>query len=128
MQGTIYPDVVELSAPDRNKAEKIKSHHNVGGLPEDMQFQLVEPLRYLFKDEVRAAGEASGLPELMVRRSRSRAWFYCGCLGEETQEQVPVYGRRMLSCKKNYPKLAFWARVQARRRHSRFCCQSARWA
>jgi GMP synthase (glutamine-hydrolysing) len=68
MQGTIYPDVVESSAPDRSKAHKIKTHHNVGGLPEDMSFQLVEPLRYLFKDEVRAVGEALGLPEAMVWR------------------------------------------------------------
>ena len=63
VQGTIYPDVVKSSAPDRNKAEQIKTHHNVGGLPEDMDFELVEPLRYLFKDEVRAVGEALGLPE-----------------------------------------------------------------
>src|SRR3990172_223578 len=68
VQGTIYPDVVESSAPDRNTAEKIKTHHNVGGLPEDMQFELVEPLRYLFKDEVRAVGEALGLPESLVWR------------------------------------------------------------
>jgi GMP synthase (glutamine-hydrolysing) len=61
VQGTIYPDVVESSGPDRSKAEKIKSHHNVGGLPEDMQFELVEPLRYLFKDEVRASGRSAGL-------------------------------------------------------------------
>jgi GMP synthase (glutamine-hydrolysing) len=58
VQGTIYPDVVESSAPDRSKAQRIKTHHNVGGLPKDMQFSLVEPLRYLFKDEVRAVGEA----------------------------------------------------------------------
>lgn len=62
VQGTIYPDVVESSAPDRAKGQRIKSHHNVGGLPEEMQFELVEPLRYLFKDEVRAVGEALGLP------------------------------------------------------------------
>ncbi len=68
VQGTIYPDVVESSAPDRNKAERIKTHHNVGGLPEDIQFELVEPLRYLFKDEVRAVGEALGLPESLVWR------------------------------------------------------------
>src|SRR5829696_9039314 len=68
VQGTIYPDVVESSAPDRNKAEKIKTHHNVGGLPADMQFELVEPLRYLFKDEVRAVGEKLGLPDEMVYR------------------------------------------------------------
>ena len=68
VQGTIYPDVVESSAPDRNKADRIKTHHNVGGLPKDMEFKLVEPLRYLFKDEVRAVGEALGLPEEMVWR------------------------------------------------------------
>ncbi len=56
VQGTIYPDVVESSAPDRSQAQRIKTHHNVGGLPDDMQFELVEPLRYLFKDEVRAGG------------------------------------------------------------------------
>src|SRR4030043_1964474 len=61
VQGTIYPDVVESSAPDRVQAARIKSHHNVGGLPENMQFELVEPLRYLFKDEVRRVGEALGL-------------------------------------------------------------------
>ena len=57
-----------IAAPDRNKADKIKTHHNVGGLPKICSFQLVEPLRYLFKDEVRAVGEALGLPEEMVWR------------------------------------------------------------
>jgi GMP synthase (glutamine-hydrolysing) len=57
VQGTIYPDVVESSAPDRSKADRIKTHHNVGGLPEEIGFELVEPLRYLFKDEMRAVGE-----------------------------------------------------------------------
>jgi GMP synthase (glutamine-hydrolysing) len=71
VQGTIYPDVVESSGPDRSKAEKIKSHHNVGGLPEDMQFELVEPLRYLFKDEVRLVGEALGLNQGLVGGNRS---------------------------------------------------------
>jgi GMP synthase (glutamine-hydrolysing) len=89
MQGTIYPDVVESSAPDRNKAEKIKSHHNVGGLPEDMQFELVEPLRYLFKDEVRAVGEALGLPESMVwRQPFPGPGLTVRCLGEVTRERV----------------------------------------
>ena len=68
VQGTIYPDVVESSAPDRNKADRIKTHHNVGGLPEKMDFELVEPLRYLFKDEVRMVGEELGLPAEMVWR------------------------------------------------------------
>jgi len=89
VQGTIYPDVVESSAPDRNKAEKIKSHHNVGGLPEDMQFELVEPLRYLFKDEVRAVGEALGLPESMVwRQPFPGPGLTVRCLGEVTRERA----------------------------------------
>ncbi|HEY6071966.1 MAG TPA: glutamine-hydrolyzing GMP synthase, partial [Anaerolineales bacterium] len=89
LQGTIYPDVVESSAADRNKAEKIKSHHNVGGLPEDMQFELVEPLRYLFKDEVRAVGEALGLPEKLVwRQPFPGPGLTVRCLGEVTPERI----------------------------------------
>ena len=89
VQGTIYPDVVESSAPDRNKAERIKTHHNVGGLPEDMQFELVEPLRYLFKDEVRAVGEALGLPEALVwRQPFPGPGLTVRCLGEVTPERV----------------------------------------
>jgi GMP synthase (glutamine-hydrolysing) len=89
VQGTIYPDVVESSAPDRNKAAKIKTHHNVGGLPEDMQFELVEPLRYLFKDEVRAVGEALGLPESLVwRQPFPGPGLTVRCLGEVTRERV----------------------------------------
>ena len=89
VQGTIYPDVVESSAPDRNKAEKIKTHHNVGGLPEDIQFELVEPLRYLFKDEVRAVGEALGLPESLVwRQPFPGPGLTVRCLGEVTRERV----------------------------------------
>ncbi|HEX9371533.1 MAG TPA: glutamine-hydrolyzing GMP synthase [Roseiflexaceae bacterium] len=67
-QGTLYPDVIESKAPDRQKGVTIKTHHNVGGLPEDMRLTLVEPLRYLFKDEVRAAGLELGLPEDWVWR------------------------------------------------------------
>jgi GMP synthase (glutamine-hydrolysing) len=64
-QGTLYPDIVESGTGD---AATIKSHHNVGGLPDDMEFELVEPLRQLFKDEVRAIGEELGLPPEMVWR------------------------------------------------------------
>ena len=67
-QGTIYPDVIESAAAKTGKAHVIKSHHNVGGLPDDMAFELVEPLRELFKDEVRKLGLELGLPETMVYR------------------------------------------------------------
>jgi len=89
VQGTIYPDVVESSAPDRSKADRIKTHHNVGGLPKDINFQLVEPLRYLFKDEVRAVGEALDLPEEMVwRQPFPGPGLAVRCLGEVTPERV----------------------------------------
>jgi GMP synthase (glutamine-hydrolysing) len=67
-QGTIYPDVIESAASKTGKAHVIKSHHNVGGLPDDMKMELVEPLRELFKDEVRKLGVALGLPHSMVYR------------------------------------------------------------
>ncbi|MBU3827325.1 MAG: glutamine-hydrolyzing GMP synthase [Candidatus Anaerobiospirillum merdipullorum] len=67
-QGTIYPDVIESAAAKTGKAQVIKSHHNVGGLPPDLKFKLVEPLRELFKDEVRRIGVKLGLPEKMVQR------------------------------------------------------------
>jgi GMP synthase (glutamine-hydrolysing) len=67
-QGTIYPDVIESAGAKTGKAHNIKSHHNVGGLPEHMKLQLLEPLRELFKDEVRAIGEEMGLPHDMVWR------------------------------------------------------------
>jgi GMP synthase (glutamine-hydrolysing) len=89
VQGTIYPDVVESAAPDRDKAARIKSHHNVGGLPEQMEMTLVEPLRYLFKDEVRAVGEALGLPESMVwRQPFPGPGLTVRCLGEVTPGRV----------------------------------------
>jgi GMP synthase (glutamine-hydrolysing) len=67
-QGTLYPDVIESGSKDGNPAANIKLHHNVGGLPEELGFELVEPLRDLFKDEVRVVGEYLGLPEDIVWR------------------------------------------------------------
>jgi GMP synthase (glutamine-hydrolysing) len=67
-QGTLYPDVIESATSETKAAQKIKTHHNVGGLPADLRFQLIEPLRYLFKDEVRKVGLELGLPDAMVLR------------------------------------------------------------
>ncbi len=89
VQGTIYPDVVESRAPERSRGERIKSHHNVAGLPQDMQFELVEPLRYLFKDEVRAVGLALGLPEEQVwRQPFPGPGLAVRCLGEVTRPRL----------------------------------------
>jgi len=68
VQGTLYPDVIESKTAETKAAAKIKTHHNVGGLPADLRFSLIEPLRYLFKDEVRRVGAELGLPEPMVLR------------------------------------------------------------
>jgi GMP synthase (glutamine-hydrolysing) len=68
VQGTLYPDVIESATPDSKAGAKIKTHHNVGGLPKDMGLKLIEPLRLMFKDEVRAAGLTLGLPESMIWR------------------------------------------------------------
>ena len=67
-QGTLYPDVIESGISKGKSAHVIKSHHNVGGLPEDMALQLIEPLRDLFKDEVRKVGKELGLPDLLIDR------------------------------------------------------------
>jgi GMP synthase (glutamine-hydrolysing) len=89
VQGTIYPDVVESRAPERSQAQRIKSHHNVGGLPEEMRFGLIEPLRYLFKDEVRAVGEALGLPlGLVWRQPFPGPGLAVRCLGEVNKQRL----------------------------------------
>jgi len=77
-QGTLYPDVIESSVVTNKASAKIKTHHNVGGLPAHMSLALVEPLRYLFKDEVREVGIGLGLPEDMVWRQPFpvRDWQY----------------------------------------------------
>ena len=87
-QGTIYPDVIE-SASGSKSAKVIKSHHNVGGLPEQLGFELVEPLRDLFKDEVRRVGEALGLPEHIVwRQPFPGPGLAIRCLGDLTWERL----------------------------------------
>ncbi len=89
VQGTIYPDVVESSGPDRQVAARIKTHHNVGGLPDDLHFELIEPLRYLFKDEVRAVGLELGLPpELVFRQPFPGPGLAVRCLGKITLERL----------------------------------------
>ena len=89
VQGTIYPDVVESRAPERSHAQRIKTHHNVGGLPEHMDFKLIEPLRYLFKDEVRAVGEALGLSEELVwRQPFPGPGLAVRCLGNITEQRL----------------------------------------
>jgi GMP synthase (glutamine-hydrolysing) len=91
VQGTLYPDVIESGTKD---AAKIKSHHNVGGLPDDMEFQLIEPLRDLFKDEVRAVGEELGLPEEIIwRQPFPGPGLAVRIIGEVTRSRLEILRR-----------------------------------
>jgi GMP synthase (glutamine-hydrolysing) len=88
-QGTIYPDVIESAGKGKKDAHVIKTHHNVGGLPEDMHFELVEPLRWLFKDEVRRLGTALALPDTLVwRQPFPGPGLAIRCLGEITWQRL----------------------------------------
>jgi GMP synthase (glutamine-hydrolysing) len=93
LQGTLYPDVIESGHKGKN-ASVIKSHHNVGGLPEDMKLLVLEPLRDLFKDEVRSTGRMLGIPEeIVARQPFPGPGLAVRCLGEITRERLHTLRR-----------------------------------
>ena len=93
-QGTLYPDVIESVSPENTASAKIKTHHNVGGLPSNMKLKLVEPLRFLFKDEVREVGLALGLPpELVYRQPFPGPGLAIRIIGEVTKEKLDMLRR-----------------------------------
>jgi len=112
-QGTLYTDVIESGT---NTAQTIKSHHNVGGLPEDMHFELIEPLRKLFKDEVRELGEKLGIPhDLVWRQPFPGPGLAIRVLGEVTEDnlrlcvkvtQFYVMKLKRLACKKIFGNIS----------------------
>ncbi|MBP5509469.1 MAG: glutamine-hydrolyzing GMP synthase [Kiritimatiellae bacterium] len=111
-QGTIYPDVIESMNPHKGPSATIKSHHNVGGLPPDLKFELVEPLRELFKDEVRAAGRALGIdPVLLDRQPFPGPGLGVRILGEVTEERVRLLQEADLRVKEEMRKLPNYKQI-----------------
>ena len=105
-QGTIYPDVIESSSSTKGPSQTIKSHHNVGGLPPDLKFELVEPIRDLFKDEVRAVGRVLGMDsELLDRQPFPGPGLGVRVLGEVTEEKVKLLQQADLRVQEEVRKL-----------------------
>lgn len=103
-QGTIYPDIIE--------SDGVKAHHNVGGLPEDMQFELVEPLKFLYKDEVRTVGSALGLPDGMVyRQPFPGPGLGVRCLGEITRDRLEAVRESDAILREEFAKAGLNAKV-----------------
>lgn len=121
-QGTIYPDIIESAASATGKAHVIKSHHNVGGLPEDMKLGLVEPLKELFKDEVRKIGLELGLPyDMLYRHPFPGPGLGVRVLGEVKKSIVIFCVVPMLSLLKSYTKQSFITRLAKHLRYSCLC-------
>ncbi|MFZ4394329.1 MAG: glutamine-hydrolyzing GMP synthase [Kiritimatiellia bacterium] len=105
-QGTLYPDVIESASPIGGPSATIKSHHNVGGLPPDLKFELIEPVRELFKDEVRALGRELGLaPEMVDRQPFPGPGMAVRILGEVTRERVDLLQRADIRVQEEIHKL-----------------------
>ena len=103
-QGTIYPDIIE--------SDGVKAHHNVGGLPEDMQFELVEPLKFLYKDEVRVVGSALGLPDSMVyRQPFPGPGLGVRCLGAITRDRLEAVRESDAILREEFAKAGLNAKV-----------------
>ncbi len=125
-QGTLYPDVIESVRPIGGPSVTIKSHHNVGGLPERMKLQLVEPLRELFKDEVRALGRELGLPDAIVgRHPFPGPGLAIRIPGAVTRERLACCGRpTRSSSKRSAPPVS----TTRSGRPSPCCCRCGPWA
>lgn len=126
VQGTVYPDVIESGT---DTAEVIKSHHNVGGLPEDMKFSLIEPLRDLFKDEVRRVGEEIGVPGFIVwRQPFPGPGLAIRIIGEITEDALHLVRESDAILQKRSQKLASTEMYGSTSQCSRTSNPSVSWA